>query len=239
MIKDLKCIKKNEVHLFGGKAANLGFLMQNGFNVPEGFCISTKIDRIDNKIKREIVKKFKKFKSKVAVRSSATLEDSKKSSFAGQFDTFLNVDDKEQLIAAITKCKISIESKRAKYYISGKKLSNVEMAVIVQTMINADYAGVIFTVDPIKKKHILIEIVKGLGDKLVSGEVTPSSYFIDKTNMKIKNEFNSFNINKNIIQKLVKTALKIESIYKTPQDIEFCVKNGKIFILQSRPITAL
>src|SRR3989344_5880952 len=105
MIKDLKDTKREQVNLFGGKAVNLGFLIQNGFNVPEGFCISTKINNIDDKIKNSIIKKFRKLKSKVAVRSSATGEDSKKLSFAGQFDTFLNIPNEKQLFDAIEKCK--------------------------------------------------------------------------------------------------------------------------------------
>jgi len=236
MIKSLKYIKISEINLFGGKATNLGFLIQNSFKVPEGFCISTNINVIDIKTKNEIIKRFKKLKSAVAVRSSATAEDSKKSSFAGQFDTFLNIKNEKQLFNAIEKCRNSIKSARAKAYIKNKRMQNVRMAVIVQKMIDANYAGVIFTIDPINKKDILIEIVRGLGNKLVSGNVTPSSNFIDRKNFNIKNKKTFFGLN---IERLAKTALKIESLYKHPQDIEFAIKNNEIFILQSRPITTL
>ena len=239
MIKELKDIKNTEVNLFGGKAANLGFLLQNGYNVPEGFCISTKINNFDNKIKDKIFKKFIELNSKVAVRSSATAEDSKKLSFAGQFDTFLNIKNEKDLINSIKKCKNSVKSKRAISYAKNKKIINIKMAVIVQKMINSDFAGVIFTIDPVNKKDILIEIVKGLGNKLVSGKVTPNSYFIDRNSFNIKNKTAFFNLDKNNIKKLAETSLKIESLYKHPQDIEFAVKNREIFILQSRPITTL
>lgn len=239
MIKNLKDIKKSEINLFGGKATNLGFLIQNGFNVPEGFCISTKVNVIDSKTKIEIIKKFKKLESAVAVRSSATAEDSKKSSFAGQFDTFLNIINEKQLFNAIERCRNSIKSIRANAYIKNKKMQNLRMAVIVQKMINADYAGVIFTIDPINKKGILIEIVRGLGEKLVSGKITPNNYFIGRRIFNTKGRTESFNVNSSLIKKLAKTALKIESLYKFPQDIEFCVKNNEILILQSRPITTL
>src|SRR3989344_5094367 len=224
MIKDLKDIKREEVNLFGGKAVNLGFLIQNGFNVPEGFCISTKINKIDDKIKNEIISKFKSLKLRVAVRSSATSEDSKKSSFAGQFDTFLNIKNVKQLFNAIKKCRNSIKSDRAKAYLKNKKIKNLKIAVIVQKIIGADYAGVLFTLDPINKKDILIEIVRGLGDKLVSGKVTPASNFIDRKNFNIKNKKTFFGLN---IERLAKTALKIESLYKHPQDIEFAIKNNE------------
>ena len=239
MIKDLKDIKREEVNLFGGKAVNLGFLIQNGFNVPEGFCISTKINKIDNKTKDNIISKFKKLKSKVAVRSSATDEDSEKSSFAGQFDSFLNIQNEKQLFNAIKNCKNSIKLDRAKAYLKNKKLNDIKMAVIVQKMVDADYAGVIFTVDPVDKNYVLIEVTRGLGDKLVSGEITPDNYFVDRKTLKIKNKSVSFKFHNNIIKNLSKTALKIESTYKFPQDIEFCIKNDKIFVLQSRPITTL
>ena len=239
MIKYLKHIQRKEINLFGGKATNLGFLMQNGFNVPDGFCISTKANVKDIRNKDEIIKRFKKLKSAVAVRSSATAEDSEKSSFAGQFDTFLNIQDEKQLFNAIKKCKNSVKSDRAKAYIKNKKLNNFKMSVVVQKMIDADYAGVVFTVDPVDKKNILIEIVMGLGDKLVSGEVTPNNYIVDRKSMHINNKSNSFRFDNKIIKKLAKTALEIESLYKHPQDIEFAIKNNEIFILQSRPITTL
>lgn len=121
----------------------------------------------------------------------------------------------------------------------GKKIKNIEMAIIIQKMVNADFAGVIFTVNPIKKKGLLIEVTEGLGDKLVSGEVTPNTYFIDKKSLKIINNILKFSFKKSLITKLSQTALEIEKLYKFPQDIEFCIKNEKIFILQSRPITTL
>ena len=228
MIKDLKNIKREEVNLFDGKATNLGFLMQNRFNVPAGYCISTQINKIDKKAKNQIIKKFHNLKSAVSVRSSATAEDSKNSSFAGQFDTFLNIDSEAKLLNAIKDS-----------YIEDKKIKNLEMAVIIQKMVNADFAGVIFTVNPIKKKGILIEVTEGLGDKLVSGEVTPNTYSIDKKSLKIKNNVIKFNFSKSLIKKLSQTALEIEKLYRFQQDIEFCIKNDEIFILQSRPITTL
>lgn len=104
MIKDLKDIKKNEINLFGGKAVNLGFLIQNGFNVPAGFCISTKINELTSTVKKETIKRFRALNSKVSVRSSATAEDAKNASFAGQFDTFLNIDSDVRVLNAIKNC---------------------------------------------------------------------------------------------------------------------------------------
>lgn len=239
MIKDLKDIKREEVNLFGSKAVNLTFLMQEGFNIPDGFCISTKINKIDKKIKDEIIKRFKKLNSKVAVRSSAIVEDSKKVSFAGQFDTFLHINSEARLLNAIKKCWKSVKSKRVMAYLKNNGIKNVKMAVIVQRMIAPDFAGVIFTVNPINKKDILIEVIKGLGDKLVSGKITPATLYVDKNNFRIKKKSGLLEIKETLIEKLAKIASKIEKINNYPQDIEFAIKGSKIFILQSRPITTL
>ncbi len=239
MIKDLKEIKRQEVDLFGGKATNLGFLIQNGFNVPEGFCISTQVKKLDKEVKNEIIKRYKNLKSKVSVRSSATVEDAKNASFAGQFDTFLNVKDEKELINSVEKCKNFVKSARVNAYSKNKNVKKVKMAVIVQKMVNPDYAGVIFTFDPVYNKDILIEYVKGLGEKLVSGKATPTSYFIDRKNYKINNKYGNLNINKILIQRLARLALKIEKDYNFPQDIEFATKGNQIYILQSRAITTI
>jgi len=96
-----------------------------------------------------------------------------------------------------------------------------------------------FTVDPIYKKDILVEATLGIGEKLVSGKVTPNSYFIGRKNFEIKNRQVTEDIDEGIIVKIAKIGAKIEKLYKKPQDIEFAVKNKEIFILQSRAITTL
>ena len=239
MIKDLKNIKKEEVDLFGGKATNLGFLMQNGFNVPDGFCISTQIKKLDKGTKKEIIKRYKKLKSLISVRSSATSEDSKDTSFAGQFDTFLNIKSEIELLKSIEKCWKSVKSERVVAYLKNKNLNNIKMAVIIQKMINADFAGVIFTLDPISEKNVLIEFVKGLGDKLVSGRITPTSYLVDRNSFDITNKSDNTRMKESLIKNLTKTALQIEELYNFPQDIEFAIQGNTIYILQSRPITTL
>lgn len=237
MIKDLKDIRRDEVSLFGGKATNLGFLIQNGFNVPEGFCISTKINELIPEIREEIIHRYKKLNSPVSVRSSGTCEDSEKASFAGQFDTFLNVKTEKDLFTAIKKCQQSVKGERVIAYMKDRGIKEVRMAVIVQKMIDAEHAGVCFTIDPIDKKDILIEVVKGLGEKLVSGQITPNSYFVNRKKQKIEKKTESFEFSDDLIRELREIALRIESAYSLPQDIEFAVKNEKIFILQSRAIT--
>ena len=113
------------------------------------------------------------------------------------------------------------------------------MAVVVQEMVDADSAGVMFTVDPIRKKYILIEAAHGLGEKVVSGSVTPSSFMLDRDSLEIVEKNIEYEIDEEVVKEIGKIGLKIEEHYKHPQDIEFAVKGKEIFILQSRAITTL
>lgn len=239
MIKDFKDINKEEVNLFGGKATNLAFLKKNEFNVPDGFCISTQINKLTEDVKDRIMQKLKNITFPVAVRSSATAEDSRNSSFAGQFKTFLEINSERGLFVAIEKCQNSLNSKNVQAYLKDKDAKNVKMAIIVQKMIKADYGGVVFTIDPVGKKNILIEIVKGSGEKLVAGEMIPNTYHADRKDFSIKQKETTFEFDENLLMNISKIALKIEKLFSYPQDIEFCIKDNELFILQSRSITTL
>lgn len=188
----------------------------------------------------EIHKALKKLQgNKFAVRSSATAEDLITASFAGQQDTFLNVSKKD-IVESVKKCWASLFNPRAIYYRHEKKIPHdVAMAVVIQEMIDADFAGVVFTVDPIKKKYILVEAAHGLGEKVVSGSVTPSSFMLDRENLEIVEKNINYEIDEEIIKEMAKIGLEIEKHYNKPQDIEFAVKDKEIFILQSRAITTL
>ncbi|MBR9706962.1 MAG: hypothetical protein GOV15_00840 [Candidatus Diapherotrites archaeon] len=178
--------------------------------------------------------------SKVAVRSSSTAEDLSSASFAGQQDTYLNVSGAENVIKAVQACWASLFTSRAIYYRSKKGFENaaVLMGVVVQEMVKPLYSGVMFTRDPLHKKDVLIEVVEGFGDKLVSGEVTPNSYFVSRNRVKVLQEKEFFQLEVQIIKELTKLGQKIEAHYGTPQDVEWSVDaSGSIFVLQSRPIT--
>jgi len=194
-------------------------------------------------IKKEILDNYKKMKNKkVAVRSSATAEDLPTASFAGQQDTYLNVEGDEEIIKAVQKCIASLFTSRAIYYREKNnfKHRDVLISVVIQGMIDAKYAGVMFTVDPVNKKFILIEIVKGLGEKLVSGQVTPNNYFMNKKTHVVEQKYEDFPVDPKLVEKVSKIGEKIEEHYKFPQDVEFAFdKDGELFILQSRPITTL
>ncbi|MCK4799491.1 hypothetical protein KAS31_00775 [Candidatus Parcubacteria bacterium] len=224
--------------------------------------------KIVKDIEKNILDAFDELDSKyVAVRSSATAEDSETDSWAGQLDTFLNVS-KEDLIENIKNCWISLFSERALFYRIERKMDeqNISLAVVVQKMIQSEVAGVCFTVHPVNKdkNQLIVEAGFGLGEAIVSGFITPDSYVIDKKDLKIikknilkqdkmivrskngkgvlvisaqNNE--SQKLSNNDIIKLSKLCIKIEKYYKRPQDIEWALKDNKFYILQSRPITTL
>lgn len=198
--------------------------------------------KFPNHLKKEVINNYKKLKQKIAVRSSATAEDLPTASFAGQQDTYLNIKGEKDLIKSVQKCWASLFTSRAIYYREKNnfKHRDVLISVVIQEMVDPVYAGVMFTVDPVNKKHILIEVVEGLGEQLVSGQVTPNTYFMNKKTHKLESATEHFDFNKKILEKISKIGEKIEDHYKYPQDIEFCIdKKGKLLIVQSRPITTL
>jgi len=205
---------------------------------------------------------------RVAVRSSATAEDLPDHSFAGQYDTFLGVADPKECIEAVKKCWASLWTKRAFDYRQNNGFDHtaVNMAVIVQSLIAADASGVIFTADPRygREGNIVIESCFGLCQALVSGQVSPDRFVVHRkklwllfhaisekkiecvldSNGSVKEQQLSHeksitpSLAKKQIKKLAKLARKVETGFGCPQDIEWAVVRSKIFLLQSRPITA-
>lgn len=189
----------------------------------------------------EIYKNFEKLKLNiVAVRSSAICEDSKENSFAGQFDTILNVN-KNILIQSIYKCFNSSSNFHIKKYAEEKQVpkNRMKLSVIVQEMIDGDISGVMFTKNPISEENeIIIEFVKGLGEGLVQGEMTPSQVILDKSG-KIKQYLGIQYLSNEKLKELAKIAILIEDHFSYPQDIEWTLKGNMIYILQARPITSI
>lgn len=181
----------------------------------------------------------------VAVRSSATAEDLGDHSFAGQYDTYLGIEKLEDCLEAILKCWASLWTERAYEYRQKNDFDHfaVNMAVIVQSLVEADASGVIFTADPVNgyKSRIIIEAVGGLGDSLVSGKATPQRFVVARKKCRIvsKNLTSESCITDSVVKKLSKLGKKIEKHFDSPQDIEWAISGNKIFFLQSRPITVI
>ena len=204
----------------------------------------------------------------VAVRSSATAEDLPEASFAGQQSTFLNVVGAEDCVQAVKECWASLFEPRSIYYRTTNRFDHLKvgLAAVVQEMVQSEKAGVMFTVEPMTQDRgkISIEGAYGLGEVVVSGSVTPDRFVVDKNTLAIevkdiakqtwmiakiegKNEKVEIRPEMQERQKitdaqvveLAKLGKKIEWHYGKPQDIEWAVAEGKLYIVQSRPITTL
>lgn len=252
-----KNISKEQISpdLVGGKASALAQLYQAGFSVPEGFVITTEffdlfskenIPLFTHKDVKNIYQYINACNSRglVAVRSSASVEDSSSQSFAGQFDSFLNVK-KNQVLEVVKKCWQSLHSARAKRYAQGE--NNIKMAVIVQEMIVPEISGVAFSVHPVSgdRDSVIIEAVFGSNELLVQGSITPDHYVMNKNfeilDKKIapQNGICQQKLSDNQLRKVARLVVSISRFFNTEVDVEWAIENGKIYILQSRPITAI
>lgn len=301
---------KKDLAVAGGKAANLGELMNIRLPVPEGFVVTTRsydefvewngmgqkilkivgdlrVDdaedlgeaeqkikklflkgEVSDELERQVFKAYEALGCAVAVRSSATAEDLESASFAGQQETFLNVQGRKELMKAVKKCWASLWTGRAISYREQNKVDHkkVSLAVVIQKMVEADSAGIMFTINPTngQENQALISASWGLGEAIVSGLVSPDVVVMDKNKKRMISYGRSkkekmivvaeketevkdvswFKRKKMVLKeeaalKLLNYALKIEKHYQRPMDIEWAKKGDQIFILQARPITAL
>ncbi|MHA2295037.1 MAG: PEP/pyruvate-binding domain-containing protein [Candidatus Hodarchaeales archaeon] len=228
----------------GGKGGTLGYLYQAGYPIPDGFVIMPSAFEGDDLLTEawsQIKKHLARFrKNKIiafAVRSSALAEDSAQASFGGQFETVLNVSSDEEIHEAILTVRKSRLSKRVQTYSHAKGLDfEHEIAVVIQQLVRSDISGVLFTKDPVTGRDTMIgNYVHGLGDKLVSGDVDAKEFSFEKS----KGHYNGPNEFKKFAKRLFKLSKTIEKKLGLPQDIEWAVAGGKVYILQSRPITTL
>ncbi|MEM6387980.1 MAG: PEP/pyruvate-binding domain-containing protein [Pseudomonadota bacterium] len=257
-----------EVADTGGKAASLATMTQQDLPVPGGFSVPADVlercvdvDKLralaraqDHEEAIRLVEETSVVPDavlnaytemgggKVAVRSSACAEDSEAASYAGQQETFLNVEGVEAVRKAIIDCWASFFSERALFYRGEKgSLDDLRMAVVVQKMVDADKAGVAFSNHPItrRKDRMMIEAVHGLGEAVVSGEVTPDQYIVDRKGREKKSQTPHGGVlNADELTRISELAVQLETHHGKPQDIEWAIYAGDVYLLQSRPITA-
>jgi len=278
-------IKMADFGLVGSKAARLGELARAGFPVPPGFCVTVaafescclpqagsgrlEIGEIPPDITREIIDSYTSLgHPAVAVRSSATAEDTREFSFAGQYDSFLQIVGTDRLLRAIRDCWVSLWSPRAVGYRERVAPGGAPpaMGVIVQAMVPARASGVMFTANPVTsdREEIVITASPGLATLVVSGRVTPDTYRLDKDKVKVRVRFIAEKVEMEVAEddatrvvsltekrrrastltrrqcsELGRLGLQIEGHFGAPQDIEFVHDGRRFFIVQSRPITGL
>ena len=210
----------------------------------------------------------------VAVRSSATAEDLPDASFAGQQRTYLNVQGVDSVLETVKGCWASLFEARAIFYREEQHFDqlSVGIAVPVQRMVQSDVAGVMFTAEPTRsdRTKVLVEAAYGLGESVVSGEITPDSYLIDKERGQILEKklvpqswklvrnadptgTDDLNIRRDVapdhsgvfklqdsqVKEVVELGLRLEETYGHPQDVEWAFEDGRLYCVQTRPVTTL
>ncbi len=255
-----------------------------GINVDDNIQLSRKAKEIQrlvtraevsSDIREEVVRSYRILSQKdgvdaqfVAVRSSATMEDSSAASFAGMNATFLNVNGESALIQKLKECWASLYGARVIFYRDKRGfVDEPVIAVVVQKMVNSDKAGVMFTVNPADQdaRNLVIEAAFGLGEVVVSGSVTPDLYIVDKASLQIKeaqtghkdfkivrapdgeNELINLSpleasapvLSTEEVTEIAKLGLQDEAHYGSPQDTEWAIEGKHLYLVQSRPITTI
>ncbi|HEX6074229.1 MAG TPA: PEP/pyruvate-binding domain-containing protein [Micromonosporaceae bacterium] len=294
LVAPLSAVGRGDLILAGGKGANLGELIRAGFPVPPGFVITTDAYRmivrsldldiaeqtdgaatraafeavtVPDRLRTAIVRAyFEMGGGPVAVRSSATAEDLPGATFAGQQDTYLNVLGEPALLEAVRRCWGSLWTDRAIAYREKRGIATgeISMAVVVQTMVNAEYAGVMFTANPVtgNPDQFVVDASPGLGEAVVSGLVTPDHYVLDKRGRVrewspgrrevvitgtagggVRHETGDPATAERLpdaaLERLALLGNDVARHFGTPQDIEWTWVSGRVSLVQARPMTAL
>ncbi|MFO0881763.1 MAG: PEP/pyruvate-binding domain-containing protein [Gemmataceae bacterium] len=265
-------IHSDDLSLVGGKALSLAQMTAAGLPVPPGFCVTTMAHlRLrdsslgsDQGLVAEIAQQLERLgEGPLAVRSSAIGEDGQITSFAGQQDTILGVTGLEATQRAIEQCWASLTSERAAAYRrqQGVRNDQLAMAVVVQRLVPAEAAGVLFTRDPLDPtgRQMLVEASWGLGETVVSGRVTPDRFHLDRETGKLLDRHVSAKLlqrtargeepvplerqavaclDESQLARLAELGRFVEAYHREARDIEWAYAEGQFWLLQSRPITA-
>lgn len=244
----------------GRKAANLAVMMSAGLSVPPGFAITTEAydaflaaapgpRSMERLLERPLpegaidaIKHVMRTWGDVplAVRSSSVSEDLEGASFAGQYESVLNVRGEKAVAEAVRRCWASAYSPRILRYAEQYGIADMRMAVLLQPLVPANCAGVAFTVNPVtgNADETVVSVVRGLGDKLVSGEASPDEWIVRAGHAEAIGLPEAAATKREVL-KVAELARRAERLFGCPQDIEWAISGGKIYLLQARPITAL
>jgi phosphohistidine swiveling domain-containing protein len=249
MAMNLSDVSLKDAPRVGTKAANLGSLTRAGFPVPDGMILPTDVRVRYQKAGMagdgELGALLEAVAASLggtpmAVRSSGVPEDLPDASFAGQYETVLDVEGASELEEAVRQCWDSTSGARAEAYRESHGLSSGGMAVLIQRMVDADAAGVAFTANPVtgSRHEVVVNAVPGLGDKLVSGEVSPDEWIVNADGARSVSSPHGV-IDATQAEFLAEVSRSVETHFGAPQDIEWAISDDNVFVLQARPITAL
>ncbi|CAM5391944.1 PEP/pyruvate-binding domain-containing protein [Streptomyces griseomycini] len=239
-VLELSAIDGGQHDLVGGKAAGLAALIRLGERVPDGFCVTTEAYQGGEVPRAEVLAAYERLGGgPVAVRSSATAEDLPHASFAGQQDTYLGVTGAEELLAAIRSCWDSLHGERAVAYreAAGAAHEDARMAVVVQRMVDAEVAGVLFTANPVtgSRTETVVDAAPGPGTAVVDGTAPADHYVLNGTAVA-----DHGCLSPGRLQELRATGSRLADGLGAPQDVEWAYDgDGTLWLLQSRPITTL
>lgn len=252
--KKLEMLKAEDLNIYGGKAANLALLKQEGFNVPDAIALdanwSLELLAIQDdqerlaRIKEDVTPIYDTFEGAVlAVRSSAIREDLSDMSFAGLYDTVLNVGSLQDLVLAVNKVVQSLESDHVKSYDgSENKDGQTGIGILLQKMVKSFKSGVMFTANPISgnRQQVVVNAALGYGDKVVDGIAQVEESILNKDSLEIIKAAEVREVlSSEDARELAQIGLKIEASRQGPQDIEWTYDDKHLYILQTRDITTL
>lgn len=297
LVRPLRGLVSGDLPAVGGKAVGLGELIAGGFNVPDGFVLTTEAYRrvlagvaeplgepdvdairhaaVPEEVAAAILAAYADLgHGVVAVRSSATVEDLAGGASAGQYDTVLGAEGPDEVLDAVRRCWASLWGDRARAYRAafGIASGQVGMAVVVQRLVPADYAGVMFTANPVTgaRGEVVIDSSPGLGEAVVAGLVTPDHAVLDATGRIVTRRAGHADVvvsagvdgtgedapsqqrptdpaaaagprrpDDELLVRLAETGRRVAAAAGRPMDIEWASVGGRLFLLQSRPMTAL
>jgi phosphohistidine swiveling domain-containing protein len=289
-------VREGDTHLVGGKGLRLAEMAQAGLPVLPGFCVTTAAYRafltynglevvvsagdetavrnhiatadLPPDVASAIREAHETLQDPVAVRSSATAEDSQDASFAGQYDTFLNVAGSEAVLEKVRACWAGLWSERALAYMREQGLDpfQADMGVVVQRQGRAQAAGVLFTLNPLtgREEEMVVEAAWGLGEAVVSGRVTPDHYVVNAEDRQVltrdianqsiilvtdddggvreeplpSSQRDQPVLSDEQLSELTELGYRVQALYGYPQDIEWALVDGVFVLLQTRPLTS-
>ena len=263
----LSDIQSPDTSLYGGKAASLARMIAEGFHVPPGFVVDAdSYEEMSDELETELLAAFDELGAEyVAVRSSALAEDGHTAAWAGQLETYLNTT-RNDLAQRVRYCWASLKSERAAAYANehGVDIEKQKVAVVVQAMMQSEVSGVAFSAHPVTQSldQVVIEAAYGLGEAVVSWQVTPDTYIVQKADTsqieahvakqtrKLAMEDGTTDwvdvadgdhqkLSNEMIAQLAAIVKDLEVYYGHPVDVEWLEFEGELFITQSRPITTL
>ncbi len=220
----------------GAKAATLGELTRAGFPVPDGFVVTGEPDEEVSRAAAALGD------VPLAVRSSAVAEDLADASFAGQYETVLEVRGPDALLAAIRRVRESARSARVRHYQAARAgAQDDRISVLVQHMLAPEAAGVAFTANPVTgaRGEVVISAARGLGERVVSGEAVGDEWVVREDGEATCRRAVERAIDAAQAVAIARLARRVEAHFGAPQDIEWAVEGGRVYVLQARPMTAL